>query len=68
MHKTCFVRFGTDGRQVAVLIGTPGKMSCRKWRKKSRRWTGPVPISADEILGPVSGEEIRRYRVDFDKL
>lgn len=56
------VRYGTDGKQVAEVIGLVGRagsdrIKVRKYLRNSRRWTGPVRIHASEIIA-LDAEEV----------
>lgn len=49
-----FVKYGTNGKQLAVLFGamtTGGRVPLRKFRANSRRWTNRMTVAPSEIIG-----------------
>jgi hypothetical protein len=56
------VRFGgDDGRQLAEIARViDGGYMVRKFRAKSKRWTGMVAVNASEIVGPAAGSDLLR--------
>jgi hypothetical protein len=58
------IRFGWNGRQVAEIIAVqtdlPLRYRVRKYRHRSRAWTGSRPIMPGEVLCLATPDDLRR--------
>lgn len=48
-----WVRWSSWGRQRAQVLSLPkrGRVTVKKWRANSRRWTGPVRVPVSDLIG-----------------
>ncbi len=61
------VRFAGDKSQNAVFHGAKdnGKLVVRKWRGKSKQFTGPVEIAGTDVLEKLNHCPIRELREGY---